>query len=140
MDGLERAYREEWTTVVAALARRLDDLQAAEDAAAEAFAAAARTWPRDGIPPNPGGWLTVTAWRKAVDQLRRQAIFEEKRAELESLAGLESSDVVTRDGGEEPVDESLPRAPKGMDGFEAILTLLRKATGADLTAYKPPTI
>src|SRR5579859_3851879 len=57
MDGLERAYREEWTTVVAALARRLDDLQAAEDAAAEAFAAAARTWPRDGIPPNPGGWL-----------------------------------------------------------------------------------
>src|ERR1035438_7873717 len=71
MAGLERAYREEWTTVVAALARRLGDLQAAEDAAAEAFAAAARAWPRDGIPPNPGGWLTVTAWRKAVDQLRR---------------------------------------------------------------------
>ena len=69
--GLERAFREEWTTVVAALARRLGDLQAAEDAAAEAFAAAARAWARDGVPPNPGGWLTVTAWRKAVDQLRR---------------------------------------------------------------------
>ncbi len=70
--GLEHAFREEWTTVVATLARRLGDLQAAEDAAAEAFAVAARVWPRDGTPPNPGGWLTLTAWRKAVDQLRRE--------------------------------------------------------------------
>jgi RNA polymerase sigma-70 factor, ECF subfamily len=69
--GLEQAFRQEWTAVVATLARRLGDLQAAEDAAAEAFAAAARAWARDGVPPNPGGWLTVTAWRKAVDQLRR---------------------------------------------------------------------
>ncbi len=69
--GLERAFRDEGAAVVATLARRLGDLQAAEDAAAEAFAAAARAWARDGVPPNPGGWLTVTAWRKAVDQLRR---------------------------------------------------------------------
>jgi RNA polymerase sigma-70 factor (ECF subfamily) len=69
--GLEHAFREEWAAVVATLARRLGDLQAAEDAAAEAFAAAAQAWARDGVPPNPGGWLTVTAWRKAVDQLRR---------------------------------------------------------------------
>jgi RNA polymerase sigma-70 factor, ECF subfamily len=69
--GLEHAFREEWAAVVATLARRLGDLQAAEDAAAEAFAAAARAWARDGVPPNPGGWLTVTAWRKAVDQMRR---------------------------------------------------------------------
>ena len=68
---LERAFREEWGAVVATLARRLGDLQAAEDAAAEAFAAAAVAWQRDGIPPNPGGWLTVTAWRKAVDAHRR---------------------------------------------------------------------
>src|SRR5262245_26191193 len=58
--GLEHAFREEWTAVVASLARRLGDLQAAEDAAAEAFATAARVWERDGVPPNPGGWLTVT--------------------------------------------------------------------------------
>jgi RNA polymerase sigma-70 factor (ECF subfamily) len=45
-------------------------LQAAEDAAAEAFASAAVAWARDGVPPNPGGWLTVTAWRKAVDAHR----------------------------------------------------------------------
>ena len=69
--GLERAFREEWGAVVATLARRLGDLQAAEDAAAEAFAAAAVAWQRDGVPPNPGGWLTVTAWRKAVDAHRR---------------------------------------------------------------------
>jgi RNA polymerase sigma-70 factor, ECF subfamily len=54
------------------LARRLGDLQAAEDAVSEAFTAAARTWPGDGVPPKPGAWLTVTAWRKAVDQLRAQ--------------------------------------------------------------------
>ncbi len=67
---LERAFREEWGAVVATLARRLGDLQAAEDAAAEAFAAASAAWARDGVPPNPGGWLTVTAWRKAVDAHR----------------------------------------------------------------------
>jgi RNA polymerase sigma-70 factor, ECF subfamily len=70
--ALERAYREEWAAVVASIARRLGDLQAAEDAVSEAFVAAARTWPRDGVPPKPGAWLTVTAWRKAVDQLRAQ--------------------------------------------------------------------
>ena len=71
---LEQAFREEWGAVVATLARRLGDLQAAEDATAEAFAAAAQAWAARGVPPNPGGWLTVTAWRKAVDALRaRQA-------------------------------------------------------------------
>jgi RNA polymerase sigma-70 factor (ECF subfamily) len=69
---LDRVFREEWGAVVAAVARRLGDLQVAEDVAAEAFAAAARRWPRDGIPPNPGGWLTVTAWRKALDHLRSE--------------------------------------------------------------------
>lgn len=68
--ALERAYRSEWSAVVATIARRLGDLQAAEDAVSEAFIAAARTWPRDGEPPRPGAWLTITAWRKALDQLR----------------------------------------------------------------------
>jgi RNA polymerase sigma-70 factor (ECF subfamily) len=70
--ALERAYREEWTAIVATLARRLGDLQAAEDAVSEAFTTAARTWPSEGVPPRPGAWLTVTAWRKAIDQLRAQ--------------------------------------------------------------------
>jgi RNA polymerase sigma-70 factor, ECF subfamily len=75
--ALERAYREEWSAVVATLARRLGDLQAAEDAVSEAFTAAARTWSRDGVPPKPGAWLTVTAWRKAIDQLRNRAHISE---------------------------------------------------------------
>jgi RNA polymerase sigma-70 factor (ECF subfamily) len=69
--ALERAYRDEWTAVVATLSRKLGDLQAAEDAAAEAFASGAVTWPRDGVPPKPGAWLTLTAWRKAIDQIRK---------------------------------------------------------------------
>src|SRR6516165_9454543 len=84
---LERIFRDEWSGVVAAVARRLGDLQAAEDAAAEAFAAAADRWPRDGIPPNPGGWLTLTAWRKALDQLRRDGHYPRGAAELDELPG-----------------------------------------------------
>jgi RNA polymerase sigma-70 factor, ECF subfamily len=75
--ALERAYRDEWSAVVATIARRTGDLQTAEDAVSDAFVAAARTWPRDGVPPKPGAWLTVTAWRKAIDQLRaRQHVAE----------------------------------------------------------------
>ena len=93
--ALERAYREEWTAVVATLARRLGDLQAAEDAVSEAFISAARTWPRDGVPPKPGAWLTVAAWRKAVDQLRiRQHISERG---LSSVADLPTTDAAPAD-------------------------------------------
>ena len=59
--------------VVAALARWLGDLQAAEDAAADAFASAAARWPGDGVPPKPGAWLMLAAKRKAIDQIRKNA-------------------------------------------------------------------
>ncbi|MFC3499595.1 RNA polymerase sigma factor [Micromonospora krabiensis] len=71
--AITRAHHEEWARVVAGLARRFGDLDVAEDAAAEAFAAAAERWPREGVPPNPGGWLATTATRKAIDQLRRES-------------------------------------------------------------------
>lgn len=71
--AITRAHHEEWARVVAGLARRFGDLDVAEDAAAEAYAAAVERWPRDGIPPNPGGWLTTTATRKAIDRLRRES-------------------------------------------------------------------
>lgn len=72
-DAVTRAHREEWARVVAGLARRFGDLDLAEDAAAEAFAAAVELWPRDGVPANPGGWLTTTAARKAIDRRRRES-------------------------------------------------------------------
>ena len=84
--ALEHAFREEWTAVVATLARRLGDLQLAEDATQEAFAAAALAWPRDGVPPKPGAWLTVTAWRKALGQLRHDRIGAERVAEAQRTA------------------------------------------------------
>lgn len=71
-DAITRAYRDEWARVVAGLTRRFGNLDLAEEAAAEAFATAVARWPADGVPPNPGAWLTTTANRKAIDRLRRE--------------------------------------------------------------------
>ncbi|WP_346957983.1 sigma-70 family RNA polymerase sigma factor [uncultured Arthrobacter sp.] len=70
--AVTRAYRENWARLVAALTRRFDDLNLAEEAAAEAFAVAVERWPSDGVPVNPGAWLTTTAKRKAIDRIRRE--------------------------------------------------------------------
>ena len=79
--AIARAHREEWARVVATLARRFGDLDIAEEMAAEAFATAVERWPVDGVPPNPGAWLTTTANRKAIDRLRREARREDKHKE-----------------------------------------------------------
>jgi RNA polymerase sigma-70 factor (ECF subfamily) len=71
-EAITRAYHEEWARVVASLTRRFDDLDLAEEAAAEAFATAIGRWQSDGVPPNPGAWLTTTANRKAIDRIRRE--------------------------------------------------------------------
>ena len=72
-EAIVRAHQQEWARIVADLARRFGDLDVAEEAAAEAFVAAAERWPRTGVPPNPGGWLATTATRKAIDWLRRES-------------------------------------------------------------------
>lgn len=76
--AIARAHRDEWARVVAGVARRFGDLDLAEDAASEAFVVAVERWPRDGIPPNPGAWLTTTATRKAIDRLRRESRRDDK--------------------------------------------------------------
>jgi RNA polymerase sigma-70 factor (ECF subfamily) len=98
-NALESVFRREWGAVVATLARRLGDLQAAEDATQDAFAAAAVAWRRDGVPPKPGAWLTVTAWRKALDQLRHDRLFAEHAAEL-----VQPPEVVEEVGDDMPDD------------------------------------
>ena len=70
---IERIFREEHGRVVASLIRRFGDIDVAEDAAAEALLAAVERWPVDGVPPNPGGWLTTTAVRKGIDKIRRES-------------------------------------------------------------------
>ncbi|MFE7844365.1 RNA polymerase sigma factor [Microbacterium sp. NPDC057407] len=92
--AISRTHRDEWARVVAGLARRFGDLDIAEEATAEAFAVAVVRWPVDGVPPNPAGWITMTAHRKAIDRIRRDA----RRSELhrEALA-------LTDDATPEPV-------------------------------------
>ena len=71
-EAITQAHHEQWARVVAALTRRFGDLDIAEEGAAEAFATAVERWPSDGLPPNPGAWLTTTATRKAIDRIRRE--------------------------------------------------------------------
>jgi len=82
-EAVTRAHREEWARVVAILTRRFGDLDVAEEAAAEAFATAVARWPADGVPPNPGGWLTTTATRKAIDRIRREQKRDDKQREAQ---------------------------------------------------------
>jgi RNA polymerase sigma-70 factor, ECF subfamily len=84
-EAIAAAHRQEWAGVVAALARRFGDLDIAEEAAAEAFAAAVERWSAAGVPPNPGAWLTTTAKRKAIDRIRREGKREVKEEEAQML-------------------------------------------------------
>jgi RNA polymerase sigma-70 factor (ECF subfamily) len=86
---LEQVFREEWGRVLANLIGFLGDFDLAEEAAQDAFATAAERWPRDGTPPNPGAWLTVTARNRAIDRLRRDRVLAEKTRLLEVPEAVE---------------------------------------------------
>jgi RNA polymerase sigma-70 factor, ECF subfamily len=81
-----RIFREESGRSVAALIGVFGDIDLAEDAVQEAFAVALGKWPRDGVPPNPGGWITTTARNRAIDRLRRQARGRELLSEMALLS------------------------------------------------------
>ncbi|GAA2736423.1 sigma factor-like helix-turn-helix DNA-binding protein [Pedococcus aerophilus] len=70
--AVERVFREEYGRLIASLVRRFGDIDLAEDAAGEALVVALEKWPSDGVPPNPGGWLTTTAANRAIDRIRRE--------------------------------------------------------------------
>jgi RNA polymerase sigma-70 factor (ECF subfamily) len=73
VNELEDIFRREAGRCTATLIRILGDIDLAEDAVADAFAIAVEKWPIEGIPPNPGGWLTTTARNRAIDWLRRES-------------------------------------------------------------------
>jgi RNA polymerase sigma-70 factor, ECF subfamily len=88
--AVERAFREESGRVLATLIRHLGgDFELAEDALQDALAEALRTWPRDGVPANPGAWMTVTARRRAIDRIRRERALAERLQALQTLMDLE---------------------------------------------------
>ena len=72
------AHRREWAFVLAATARVAGDIDLAEECVQDAYVAALDTWSRQGIPDNPGAWLTTTARRRAIDILRRSATLRGK--------------------------------------------------------------
>jgi RNA polymerase sigma-70 factor (ECF subfamily) len=87
-------FREEHGRAVAVLVRIFGDIDVAEDAVQEAFAAAVQRWPSAGLPPSPAGWIITTARNKAIDRLRREASRADRHAQA---ALLQASD--------EPPDE-----------------------------------
>lgn len=73
-DVLATVVREQWGRLVALLLARYRRLDLVEDALGDAVEAAARTWPRDGIPDNPAGWLSTAASRRVLDRLRAESM------------------------------------------------------------------
>ena len=71
---VERVWRDEWGRVLALLVAQYRRLDLAEDALADAFEAATRTWPAHGVPTNPAAWLLTAARRRVVDRLRAEAV------------------------------------------------------------------
>ena len=74
-------FREEHGRAVAILVRAFGDIDFAEDAVQDAFAAALERWPRNGMPPSPAGWIITTARNRAIDRLRREASRYDRHAQ-----------------------------------------------------------
>jgi RNA polymerase sigma-70 factor (ECF subfamily) len=89
---VDQVWRSDAAGMLGVLARRLGDLGRAEDALQDALAEALRVWERDGVPASPAGWLVTTAWRRALDGLRRDATGRQKLATLAAVPDAEPTD------------------------------------------------
>jgi RNA polymerase sigma-70 factor (ECF subfamily) len=90
--ALEEAFAEEWGRIVAALIRRTRDWDLAEDSAQQAFAEAARRWPGEGVPRQPGAWLMTVARNRAIDRLRHERMRDARLREVAALIDDRSED------------------------------------------------
>ena len=98
-----RVFRAEYGRAVAVLVRVFGDIDMAEDAVQDAFAAALAHWPSAGLPPSPAGWIITTARNKATDRLRREALRPDRQAQAARLqAGQEAAQEA---GASEPAEE-----------------------------------
>ena len=95
---VEAVWRIESARLIGALARVTGDVGLAEDLAQDALVAALEQWPEQGVPDNPGAWLTAVARRRYVDTVRRAVTFERKAAELDAAGRLDTKT-------ENPMDE-----------------------------------
>jgi RNA polymerase sigma-70 factor (ECF subfamily) len=100
---VDRVFREESGRVLATLIRVLGDFDLAEEAVQDAFTRAVEVWPADGVPANPGAWITATARNRAVDRLRRRRTLAEKTALLEREARVDAT-LDRGTGGQEAID------------------------------------
>ncbi|GAA4986762.1 RNA polymerase sigma factor (sigma-70 family) [Nonomuraea thailandensis] len=80
--AVEAVWRIESARVIAALARMVNDIGLAEELAQDALVAALEEWPRNGVPDNPGAWLTLTARHRAIDQFRRRDTYQRKLQQI----------------------------------------------------------
>jgi RNA polymerase sigma-70 factor, ECF subfamily len=85
---VDAIWRIESPRLIAALTRMVRDVGLAEDLAQDALVAALETWPRSGVPDNPGAWLMATAKHRAIDLMRRARTFQGKQEQLERDVGL----------------------------------------------------
>jgi len=107
-ETIERVFREEYGRIVATLIRLTGSFDRAEEALQEAFTSASATWPADGVPRNPGAWLTKVAHRKVVDSFRRDKTREAKQSQLEyETERLQFDDPLQSTNGEEYPDDRL---------------------------------
>ncbi|MCW2505039.1 MAG: polymerase subunit sigma-24 [Actinomycetia bacterium] len=94
MTPIERIFHDEYGRAVASLVRYLGDIDLAEEAVQDAFAAAVGRWPSGGVPPSPAGWIITTARNRAIDRLRRESTRDSRHAEAAHLlaAGTEPAE------------------------------------------------
>ncbi|MFJ7246363.1 RNA polymerase sigma factor [Kitasatospora sp. NPDC098652] len=104
---VEAAFRIESARIIAAAARIVRDVGLAEELAQDALVAALEQWPRDGVPDNPGAWLTATAKRRAVDLVRRREVYARKLAEVGR--SLEDVPEPAEPSGPDDIDDDLLR-------------------------------
>src|SRR5919197_5374242 len=105
--AIEEAFRAERAAVLATLIRHVGDFQLAEDAVQDAFADAVSGWRRDGVPAQPGAWLTVAARRRAIDRMRRNRSVADRADRLAELMRLDRQEHPEEDEASAIIDDRL---------------------------------